>query len=272
MSESASPAGGVNPSDKGSVSSWAIACWCDALGTVIQSLTAARPRIEIQPPGAGKANPGEMDWWEQSFNLAPEPCIRVGAPAGAWKSLVQGLLQTLGAEAPGDSDLETTRRDLLAQTSSAFAQRLSEEFHEQVTSGEIVRAAAPGAGPEFSFQLAIGNRSPFEATVFLAPPFLARLQEMASGVQNQAQAGQQSNTSRPLDGPMPNGPKVELRVRVVLGRANLPLRDIFKLNVGSVIELDRSVADAAEIMVDEYSIAQGHIVVVDGNYGIKVIA
>lgn len=64
---------------------------------------------------------------------------------------------------------------------------------------------------------------------------------------------------------------VELDVAVSFGEAQMPLRDVLKLGVGSVIELEKGVNDPVTILVNEKPIARGEVVMVDGNYGVKVL-
>ena len=59
-------------------------------------------------------------------------------------------------------------------------------------------------------------------------------------------------------------------VSVSFGRAYLPLRDVLKLSSGSIVELNRSVSDPVEVIVNNCVIARGDVVVVDGNYGVRV--
>jgi len=63
---------------------------------------------------------------------------------------------------------------------------------------------------------------------------------------------------------------VKLPIRVLVGRAQLPLRDIVRLGNGSVVELDCSPDDPVEIIVNDRVIARGEIVVVSGNYGVRI--
>lgn len=63
---------------------------------------------------------------------------------------------------------------------------------------------------------------------------------------------------------------VKLPIRVLMGRTELCLRDITQLASGSVVELDCSPNDAVEIVVNGRAIAQGEIVVVAGNYGVRI--
>jgi len=63
---------------------------------------------------------------------------------------------------------------------------------------------------------------------------------------------------------------VELPIRILLGRTQLSLREITQLGSGAVVELDCSPDDPVQIMVNDRVIAQGEIVVVAGNYGVRI--
>jgi len=63
---------------------------------------------------------------------------------------------------------------------------------------------------------------------------------------------------------------VKLPIRILLGRTQLSLREITQLGNGTVVELDCSPNDPVQIMVNDRVIAHGEIVVVEGNYGIRV--
>ena len=64
---------------------------------------------------------------------------------------------------------------------------------------------------------------------------------------------------------------VELEVAVSFGETQMALRDILKLGVGSVVELERSISDPVAILINQKPIARGEVVVVDGNYGVQVL-
>jgi flagellar motor switch protein FliN/FliY len=63
---------------------------------------------------------------------------------------------------------------------------------------------------------------------------------------------------------------VKLPIRILLGRTQLSLRDITQLGNGAVVELDCSPDDPVEIMVNDRVIAHGEVVVVSGNYGVRI--
>lgn len=63
---------------------------------------------------------------------------------------------------------------------------------------------------------------------------------------------------------------IKLPIRVRMGRTQLSLRAITQLGSGSVVELDCSVNDPVEIVVNDRVIAEGEVVVVSGNYGVRI--
>ena len=63
---------------------------------------------------------------------------------------------------------------------------------------------------------------------------------------------------------------VKLPIRVLLGRTQLCLRDVAQLGSGSVVELDCSPNDPVEVIVNDKVIAHGEVVVVGGNYGVRI--
>jgi len=63
---------------------------------------------------------------------------------------------------------------------------------------------------------------------------------------------------------------VEIDVTLRFGERRLPLREIGELRSGSVIELDKSLQDPAELLLGDRVVARGEVVIVDGNYGMRI--
>jgi flagellar motor switch protein FliN len=63
---------------------------------------------------------------------------------------------------------------------------------------------------------------------------------------------------------------VNLNLTLRFGQRVLPLREILDLTSGSVIELDREVQEPADLLLGDKLIARGEVVIVDGNYGIRI--
>jgi flagellar motor switch protein FliN/FliY len=87
------------------------------------------------------------------------------------------------------------------------------------------------------------------------------------------QAQEAAPATPPSTGPSQAAPLlmgVKLPIRVLLGRTQLSLRDIAQLGSGAVVELDCSPDDPVEIIVNDRVIAHGEVVVVSGNYGVRI--
>jgi flagellar motor switch protein FliN len=63
---------------------------------------------------------------------------------------------------------------------------------------------------------------------------------------------------------------VTLQVAVEIGRTTLPIRDVLALTPGSIIELDKLAGEKVDILINGRPIAQGVVVVVDENFGVRI--
>ncbi len=63
---------------------------------------------------------------------------------------------------------------------------------------------------------------------------------------------------------------VDLPLVVRFGRALLPLRAVADLGPGSVVDMGRSPDEPVDLLVGERLIARGEVVIVGGNYGVRI--
>src|ERR1700677_3601842 len=64
---------------------------------------------------------------------------------------------------------------------------------------------------------------------------------------------------------------VQLEISAQIGRTRLPIRTVLELAVGQVIELDRQVGDAIDIIANnDVVIARGEVVEIDEEYGVRI--
>ena len=64
---------------------------------------------------------------------------------------------------------------------------------------------------------------------------------------------------------------VPLDVTLRFGEREMRLREVLELNTGSLVELDRQVEEPVDLMLGERVLARGEVVIVDGNYGLRVL-
>lgn len=63
---------------------------------------------------------------------------------------------------------------------------------------------------------------------------------------------------------------IPVKVSAVLGKTNMKVSQLMKLNKGAIIELDRKVGEAIDIYVNNSLVARGEVVVVDNKLGISM--
>ena len=69
---------------------------------------------------------------------------------------------------------------------------------------------------------------------------------------------------------LPQVANMPLPAHVTLGRTTVPLQEVCRLAVGSVVEFGQSASQTADLIVKGKVLARGELVVLEGNYGFKV--
>lgn len=64
---------------------------------------------------------------------------------------------------------------------------------------------------------------------------------------------------------------VQVQLSVEIGRSKVPINQLISLSQGSVIELDRGVNEPLDLLVNGTLMARGEVVVVDGQFGLRLI-
>ena len=62
---------------------------------------------------------------------------------------------------------------------------------------------------------------------------------------------------------------IEVQMTVEVGNTEIRIRDLLRLNEGSVVELDRLAGDPLDILVNGTMIAKGEIVMVGERFGVR---
>jgi flagellar motor switch protein FliN len=64
---------------------------------------------------------------------------------------------------------------------------------------------------------------------------------------------------------------LQLEVTVELGRTSMTVAEVLGLGPGSIIELERIAGEPVDILVNDRLIARGEVVVVDENFGVRIV-
>jgi flagellar motor switch protein FliN/FliY len=63
---------------------------------------------------------------------------------------------------------------------------------------------------------------------------------------------------------------MDVSVTVVIGQTELPVKRLLQLGPGSVLKLDKSIDEPADLYLRDTKFATGNIVVVDGRFAIRI--
>jgi flagellar motor switch protein FliN/FliY len=63
---------------------------------------------------------------------------------------------------------------------------------------------------------------------------------------------------------------VKLNLRVRIGSKKMLLKDVLNMDIGSIVELNQLANEPLEVLIDDKKIAEGEVVIVDGNFGIQI--
>ena len=221
-------------------------------------------------------------WFEQAFDPAGTGTIWYGLDHEGALQAGHKLLIASGLEGESDDTAIETLGEVIAQLSGGLASSFTGRRRREVVAKALKAKSSPSSVTnQITFQLRTeeGVTVVFTASVdaglmtALVPP----PQEVA--LQTAAGAGQGGGTSAPSPSTssIPINTRnlellldVELPVSVSFGKAQLQLKEVIKLTTGSIVELNRAVSEPVDIIVNNCVIAHGEVVVVEGNFGVRI--
>jgi len=264
---------------------WFAEEWTALLGTVLESLAGERPRLACAASAENAplavsceeigAKHGAILWWQQRFPLPGEPSIWIGAPRDGWTQLAARVLGAAGVE--DDSQARETYLEILQQSLGELTRSAGRRWNRQIECSGSEAAAAPEAGEFYIVEAAYPDAAIAPLLVAIAgapqdPPHEPDSAEPAAGTPVMG-----GSAAEHPGGPTPQPSRtfnllmgVELPVSVSFGHVKLPLKDILKLTAGSIVELNRQVDELVEVIVNNCVVARGEVVVVEGNYGVRI--
>jgi len=247
--------------------------WATALAEVLEAMAGQKPESVWQ---AAPAPEGELLWWQQPLEISPGTTVWVAAPQSTWEHTGTVTLKAAGLDTVEISEARSTYLEILGQALSTLARATGAVLGQEVACGPAIEQPAP-AGLEagatvtltwadsahtlwigFSPQLVAAiDHPPEQPKEPDAPPQTVAVAAAAAG-----KGAIPATMDLLLD--------VELPVSISFGKAELAMRDVLKLTTGSIVELNRGVNDPVEVLVNKCLIARGEVVVVEGNYGVRI--
>ncbi len=198
--------------------------------------------------------------------------------------------ETLDPAAEISAELREAAAELIQQICGNAADRLRRAFGPLELKSQLAERD-PESGTRHLFRI---SRGPDALEFELHILHLAARAEPVTAEAQQAQpvAATAPHLSSPLATPHSTSPEalpatqsanqfndrnldllldIELGVTLRFGTRQMLLKDILDLCSGSVVELDRRVEEPVDLLIDGRLIAQGEVVIVGGNYGLRIL-
>jgi flagellar motor switch protein FliN/FliY len=257
--------------------SWLADEWAIQLTHVLESMAGEVPSVSHarHQLSAAEVEPHQTEiiWWEQPFSIGPEAIAWIGGPAKSCDEIGSRVLKSAGVEDGDQETIRSTYLEIVNQALSGVAAALSKRARRE-TACLTGRAAPPQSAADlrsYSFEITLGEQSFPTLAVFSksiedlpeTPPEVTPKPALSPASRL---PGDEAQKIHPIDLLL----DVELPVSVSFGRAQLALKDVIKLTTGSIVELNRAVSEPVEVIVNNCVIARGEVVVVEGNFGVRI--
>jgi flagellar motor switch protein FliN/FliY len=256
---------------------WLVAQWTSRFSEITLTMGDLQPEMHVGHI-EDSAIKGGLLWWEQPFTCAPDSPIWIGAPEDAWQEIGRVVLAAAGVDPAPVTEIQSTYLEIVRQSMGSLGNDIGDRMSTQVTASKGAETV-PRKISRYPFRIeAKLNDKTVEFYLIIANDLahvIGSAEDDAASAEAAATQVMQQETA--VDGPsMPASRTfellldVELPICVSFGRAALKLQDAIKLITGSLIELDRGLSDPVDLLVNNCVIARGEVVVVDGNYGVRI--
>jgi len=234
-----------------------------ALSGALASMTGK----EFTVAEARKADAPEMDEpivWGQAFSLFAEPVLWLAAGKDFWSTVGQLTLAAVGIDSLTDEDCRSTWQEIVGQTMGTLASSITVDVQKEITATKGQEMAGPADLAWTIFAAKYDETATWYLRAGWSKALLAAYERAEAPERHNT--GKDSTFSKTFELLL----DVALPVSVSFGKTLLQIREVLKLNSGSIVELNRFVVDPVEVVVNDCVIARGEVVVVDGNYGVRV--
>lgn len=236
-----------------------------ALSQAIGSMTGTTYTVSHEPSATDLPALENAIVWQQSFSVPDGPSFWVAAGKDLWEAMGTVTLQAAGIEEVSDDDCRSTWQEILNQTVAGVATALTAaQGHEITVSSGSILDQEPSGVTWLVFSV---SENGVQNWTFKAA-WTKEIANLAEPERDEppTPAVRDAAVSKTFDLLL----DVALPISVSFGRTFLQIREVLKLNTGSIVELDRFVNDPVEVIVNDCVIARGEVVVVDGNYGVRI--
>ena len=232
-------------------------CWIEAAKTLFSQALAGEPELTESLPkplaagafGFAATIAGDV---EGRFVVVLDPAILETPLVG------EGVDQRAGWAELLNEAANAAAGELLAKTGT----KCSVQKFEEVAEESKVSCAFQLKSGERLWTILVRDevRAPKQAAA--TPPAARQTDQSAAAAAPTLTSSLNAGIELLLD--------VELEAALRFGCKELPLSEILDLGPGDVVQLDRNVADPVDLIVGDKIVARGEVVLVNGNFGLRV--
>ena len=243
------------------------------IAQALEAMTGSTQRSYTIPELNAATEPledGPLHGWQTAYSAGPEVWVRIFASPTNWKLIGKIVLEAAGVDEFDDPTLESTYTETLAQAGSSWGQDLSGMAGKKwETTASSAGAVPDSTAVSWGYRLPMGEGEA-KLMIQVSEELVQALTQPAS-----EPVPPPPTSAMPQEAALPASQfdlllDVELPVSVSFGRALVPLKEVLKLSSGSIVELNRAVTEPVEVIVNNCVIARGEVVVVEGNYGVRI--
>jgi flagellar motor switch protein FliN/FliY len=243
--------------------------WRECFSRAMEAMSDTRPAIDFVAEGSGPA--ASLLWWRQNMDASPGAAVWLGASKSAWQALGLRILAAAGIDNADEEERKGAYLEVLRQSLSALATAIGGQLGREVLATDGAEEE-PAATLRSRLTVSLGQESIGEfwlcANAELVGVLPGAIPAPPPAEANTADEG--LGLSARACGTLNLLLDVELPVSVSFGRTQVRVQEVLKLITGSIIELDRSISEPVEVIVNNTVVARGEVVVVDGNYGVRI--
>jgi flagellar motor switch protein FliN/FliY len=204
-----------------------------------------------------------------SGELEGNAFIKIGTTDAIY--LAQKLLaEPVDPSAELNQDRKEALRKLLGQVANQAANSLGIRFGEAKIEVEVSAIEPPLSQGTSIAMLAAEASSKVTMYLELSPELLASLASAETAAPAPVASAKEYIDVAPHEPNLGLLLGVNLSLTLRFGQRVLPLREVLDLNAGAIVELDREVREPADLLLGDKVIARGEVVLVDGNYGLRI--
>jgi flagellar motor switch protein FliN len=237
------------------------ACWQAALDASFGSAGFALPAQD--PP----TSPDDSVWFSCEFSPAQFGCLKFGLDRIAAIAMGHQLLSAKGRASEHDHHALHAATHLLGQLATSLAHSLTNRLNTNLVTKECSLATEPGVSPHhFTVPFGTAQGGNYSLIAWPSPALVSAVANSSVSAAGTALTAASRGTPRSLDVLL----DLEMPVSVSFGSTRLALKEVAKLTTGSIVELNRALSEPVDIVVNNCAIARGEVVVIDGNFAVRI--